>query len=52
MDSMHFLLSGHAGYVAGAFVVAFAALGIELVLLARRARAARQLAAPRDDIPR
>lgn len=42
------LMSGHLPYVAGAFGVAFAVLGAELALLARRARAARRLAAPDD----
>lgn len=32
-------LAGHAGYIAGAFGMAFALIGIELVLLARRSRA-------------
>lgn len=32
-------LSGHAGYIAAAFGMAFALIGIELVLLGRRSRA-------------
>jgi hypothetical protein len=44
------LSSPHLGYVAGAFGVAFAALGLEMMLRARRARAARRLAA--GDAPR
>ncbi|WP_454763875.1 heme exporter protein CcmD [Cupriavidus campinensis] len=55
------LPSGHLGYVAGAFGVAFAALALELALLARRARRASRLAplsrlagegpGERDDMP-
>jgi hypothetical protein len=34
--------SGHLGYIAGAFGVAFALLAIELAVLARRASKVRQ----------
>ncbi|CAG9164710.1 MULTISPECIES: heme exporter protein CcmD [Cupriavidus] len=40
-------LTGHAGYIAGAFGVAFALIGVELVLLARRSRASATRHTPR-----
>ncbi len=40
-------LSGHAGYIAGAFGMTFALIGIELLLLARRRRASDPGRAPR-----
>jgi hypothetical protein len=40
-------LAGHAGYVAGAFGMAFALIGVELVLLARRSRAGDARRMPR-----
>ena len=40
-------LSGHAGYIAAAFGMTFALIGIELVLLGRRSRASKAGHAPR-----
>lgn len=41
--------SGHLGYLTGALAVSLALLGVEVALLARRARAARRVAATASD---
>lgn len=44
-------MSGHVAYLAGAFGMAFAAIAVELLLLARRRRQRGMLAADEDTRP-